>query len=274
MHDVNSIILRMTHPISPLLYMKKLFLILVSSLCGIVGSGSAATLVGSVDWDPPTSVNLTTSGLLDWAVWNTTSGTAVASIAATNQKSGSPGLISAITPFSTTVVADNNIRGVGGATELYTYTDGTNPTSITNATQGFVINSTLATAGRGVQLSITGTPGQLYEVNLWTVGFAGQGELRATLNNAAPISLNSEIFGSNGTNKVANLFTLTFMPDSASDVLNISFHLRSNDIGANAHVGIQAITVTAIPEPATAALLLGGLGLLLGLRRLYRPSLS
>jgi hypothetical protein len=243
--------------------MKKLLSILACLGCGAVPPGYAAVLTGSVNVNPPTSVNLTTDGSLDWAIWNTTSSTALASIGATNAKSGEPSLFSAITPYATTAVATNFVRGVGGATQLYSYTDGISPTSQTNSALGFVANSTLATAGRGVQLSITGDPAQVYRVDIWTVGFAGQGEMRASLNGATPVTLLSEIFGTSGTNKASNLFTFEFQPDSVSDLLNVSFHLRANDIGANGHVGIQAITVTAVPEPAALALTLGGLGLVL-----------
>jgi hypothetical protein len=222
-----------------------------------------------VDINPATSVTFSPADTIDWAIWNTTLGTAVPGVTATNTQSGGDGLISAITPFSTTVVPTNFVRGVGGATQTFTYTDGTSPVSQTNATLGFVANSTLATAGRGVQVSISGNTSQQYRVDVWTVGFAGQGEMRASLNNASSVTLTSELFGTSGTNKASNLFTFLFTPDSASDLLTLSFHLMANNIGANGHVGIQAITVSTVPEPAAYALLLGfgGLGFAVVRRR-------
>ena len=233
----------------------------------------AATLTGTVNTTPGANTNLTTDGTLDWAVFDNTSNTAVANIGATNTKFESPGLISEITAFSTNGATPNNIRGVSNAAQLFSYTDGTSPTSLTNARQGFVINSTLATAGRGVQLSVGGDLSQLYRVDIWTVGFAGQGELRASLNNAPTVILDSQIFGTNGSDKSSNVFSFEFTPDDDLDFLNISFHLKDNNIGASAHVGIQAVTISAVavPEASTFGLLLGGLTLLFaGSRRQKR----
>ncbi|MFA6959125.1 MAG: PEP-CTERM sorting domain-containing protein [Opitutaceae bacterium] len=242
--------------------MKKSLLVLLASVSAFAGYGYAVVLSGSVNIDPATSATLTSANTLDWAIWNTTSSTAVGSISATNTKSGGGGLISAITPFATTAVSPNNVRGVGGATEQFSYTDGSSPTSQTNATFGFVTNSTLATAGQGVQTSITGNASQLYRVDVWTAGFAGRGEMRASLNGASMVTLFSETFGTDGVNKASNLFSFFFMPDSNSDLLSLSFHLMSSPTpGASAHVGIQAITVSAVPEPATYAMLLGVGGL-------------
>jgi hypothetical protein len=251
--------------------MKKAFIGLFGSISLFVSCGYAAILSGVVNIDPASPVTLTSADTLDWSIWNTTASSGVASISATNKRAGGAGLISAITPFATTTVATNFVRGVGGAIEQFSYTDGTNPFSQTNATLGFVANSTLATAGRGVQLSVTGNTAQSYRVDVWTVGFAGQGEMRASLNNASTVILTSEAFGTNGSSKASNLFSFTFTPDSNSDLLSISFHLMSTGIGASGHVGIQAVTVSAIavPEPTTYAVLLGigGLAFAMAKRR-------
>jgi hypothetical protein len=243
--------------------MSKSLLLLLGSLCALAVSGYAATLTGTVDINPATSVNLTSANTLAWSIWNESTSSGFSSLSATNAQSVGAGLISAITPFATTSVATNEVRGVGGAAELFTYTNGISPTSQTDAALRFVTNSTLATAGRGVQVSITGSSSQLYRVDVWTVGFAGQGDMRASLNGASTVVLTSEIFGTDGGNKASNLFSFFFTPDSNSDLLNLSFYLRSNDVGASAHVGIQAITVSAVavPEPATYTLLMGFSGL-------------
>tara|TARA_R110002050_G_scaffold69452_1_gene150267 strand:+ start:117 stop:875 length:759 start_codon:yes stop_codon:yes gene_type:complete len=243
--------------------MKKPFFVLLSAISAWATSGYAAVLVGNVEVNPATSVTFSSGDTVDWAIWDTTDSTAVGSISSTNTQSGGAGLISAITPFSTVSASPNTIRGVGGTTQEFSYSNGTSPTAQSNASLGFVANSTLATAGRGVQLSIIGDPGQLYQVNVWTVGFAGQGEMRASLHNASTVVLSSEAFGSNGVNKASNLFSFEFMPDSISDLLTLSFHLQASGIGANGHVGIQAVTISAVPEPASCVLLLGLGGLTL-----------
>jgi hypothetical protein len=75
----------------------------------------------------------------------------------------------------------------------------------------------------------------------------------------------------NGAFKESNLFTFTFRPDSELDLLNLSFMLDSKSTtngGTNAHVGIQAVTISAVPEPSTSLLLLGAGVVLYGFRRL------
>ena len=85
--------------------------------------------------------------------------------------------------------------------------------------------------------------------------------------------MDSQIFGTNGSDKSSNVFSFEFTPDDDLDLLNISFHLKDNNIGASAHVGIQAVTISAVavPEASTFGLLLGGLTLLFaGSRRQKR----
>lgn len=215
-------------------------------------SAQAAVLTGLSNTNPATGVNLTTTGSLDWAVW-TIAGTSGAgpSLAPNNTKSGGPVIFSGITPVNGGV----NVRGYGSATQTFTYTDGTSPASLTGGTLGLAANSVLDEVGTGVALSITGNPSQTYEINIWTAGYNAIGELTATLDGATPVVLSSRSWG---TTKTPSLFTITFRPDEVTDLLNLSFVLAT-DSGANAHVGIQAISVTAVPEPSAGVLVLGGL---------------
>jgi hypothetical protein len=237
-------------PLLPSL-MKKSFLIGVLLSMALVGPGYSAVLTGSVNIDPPLGVNLTTSGSLDWAIWNTTSSTALSERAPTNTKSDGAGLIGDISGLGG---SSGSVRGYGGAEQTYSYTDGVSPETLTDSTQGFVGNATLDSVGAGVTLTIVGDPFQPLRVDIWTTGFRATGELTASLEGAANVVLLS----SYEADKVPALFSFVFQPDEISDVLTISY-IMTVDAGTSAHVGIQAIAVSAVPEPSAALLLAGGL---------------
>ena len=244
--------------------MKKTLLIAASSLLAFASAGFSATLVGSVDSNPAMGVNLTTEGTLDWAIWNSTSSGTTASKAPTNTKVTGLGLISNVTP-----VSGGSVRGASAGTQTFTYVDGTSPTAQTNATFGLALNSQLSTIGAGVHLSITGNPALAYKVNIWTTGFRATGQMTASLAGAADVVLSGDAFAST---KVPELYSFTFQPDLASDTLNIDYvitALPDFDTGSG-HIGFQAVTVSVVPEPTTIAMLLGGLGLLIGFQRARR----
>jgi hypothetical protein len=241
--------------------MKKspLFAILVA--LSLTAAGHAAVLTGSLNATPPASVNLTTAGTVDWAIWNLSSSLSTPRLP-TNYKSGGPRAVSAIS-----AVGGGSIRGYTQVpTELYSYTDGANsPTTLTNSTQNFAANSDLDTLGRGVSLTITGDPAQLYKVDVWTSGFNATGTLTANLTGATSYS----DFNSYGASKTPALYSFTFQPNSASDLLTIQYVMTA-DLGSSAHVGIQAVTISAIPEPSTLVLLVGALGALASVQRRRR----
>ncbi|MBX3742049.1 MAG: PEP-CTERM sorting domain-containing protein [Akkermansiaceae bacterium] len=225
---------------------------------------SAATLTGTVVTNAPNASNtqLDAGSVLNWAAWNTTSATGVASVVATNTLpggpgAGAPGYISSITAATT-----GNVRGAGSAVHNYSWT------GRSAAPIGYVLDENLATVGEGVKFTVTGGTALLadefYRVNIWATGFRGTGELQASLNGATSLTLDSRVFGDTSGARPATLFQLDFRPDNASDLLEISFILKS--LGAtsgSAHVGIQAVNVQIIPEPSSLVLsaVFGGLAL-------------
>jgi len=216
----------------------------------------AASLSGFSNLSPDMDISLTNTGSLDWAIWDANSDTAFAEKVTTNIKSGGPGVISSITA----VAGDGSVRGASDGLQTFTYVDGVSPTSQFNSTIGMTINNSLGSIGPGVQLSVTGDSSLMYQVDIWTTGFRSVGEMTASLNGADDVVLYTDEFGTNGaTAKVGQLFTFYFQPDSNSDLLNLSFVTSAvNASDANfAHVGIQAVAVTVVPEPHTTALLLG-----------------
>jgi len=238
-----------------------------------------AVLTGSVNTDPghltsETAVDLTASGTRNWVAWDFRSGDGTAPTRAPSNTIGpalAPGTASYVSGLTGVGGATGNLQGSGtlGAT-FFTYSNGVDPTSLSPAVKiGTAFNSTLDTTGTGMSFTVTGDPSQLYRVSVWATGFNGQGTLTASLNGATSLPLVTQTFV-NG--KAPVLFTIDFQPDSATDLLNLSYLLTtdtangSGTTGKNSHVAIQAVTVEAIPEPSAAMVLAGALGLL-GLRR-------
>jgi len=229
-------------------------------------AAEAAVLIGSVDTNPGTAnVNLTTQGDLDWAIWNL-NGTAVVPGTPTNRKN----LVSPATPFigpTLSTVGGGSLRGPSSGqtgTKLFSYTDGISPTSLASSTQGVIFNNQVNTVGAGLQVNITGVVGQETTVYVWATGFGVTGTMTASLAGAADVVLSTQAFGSV---RAPTLFTFTFTPTLATDQLNLSYVTTTSTSGSG-HVGIQAIAVSAVPEPSKAVLcFLGLMGLLRRRRR-------
>ena len=84
----------------------------------------------------------------------------------------------------------------------------------------------------------------------------------ATLNGAPVYTDSSKSYSST---RVPVTYTLTFQSDSAADVLQISYTIKSLNTGGNSNVDLQAVTVIA-PEPMSLAVV-GVMGTMWGLRR-------
>jgi len=229
---------------------------------------AAAVLMGSVNTNPGTGVvDLTQQGNVDWAIWNYTStGNTTAAVAATNRMNGGTASISAI---STLGASATGLRGSGGGSigaKLFSYSNGVDPVSITSVQQSLVFANPLDTTGVGVQFSLKGDPAQLYTVNVWATGYDGQGTMTAKLNGVTDVVLLSQTYNTT-LPKSPTLFTFEFTPDSADDVLTIEYLLTSNGGAVNSHVGIQAVTVSAVPEPSKAWMVMMGMAGLICLRR-------
>lgn len=227
---------------------------------------AAVVLTGSVNHTPGPA-DLTAQGDLDWAIWNVTSPTSspfgTGSREPTNRMSGGTGQIGDITAVGT----NTTWRGSGGTsigTQTFSYTNGTSPSSLANTAQSLVFNSSLDSIGQGVSLTVSGTPGQLTTVYVWGTGYQGQGTLTASLAGASNLELLSQTYG---TGKNPTLFQINFTPEDASDLLILTYALTTDATGGNSHVGIQAVAVSAIPEPSTGLVALLGTGLAVFRRR-------
>ena len=104
---------------------------------------------------------------------------------------------------------------------------------------------------------LTTTPGQLYRITLNYVGNSG------TPGFTAGISANSAPVGTITSGSTWNTFTTTFTATSGSTLFQISEGIG----GGNGGVFLDNIDVSAVPEPATWAMMLAGFGMIwFGLR--------
>jgi hypothetical protein len=226
---------------------------------------SAAVLaLDSVTRVSSTSQTNLTNGNTDWAYWAPTTGGLPTPVPPTNRKlNGS--IISSMDK-----VGGTTLRGSSTAStvEQYTYTDGTSPTSATNASlAGLIFNSDIGSAvgnGKGVSLTLPGDPTTPRVANLYFGGFGATGVLTLTLNGATTVIDSSQIYTSISPKNIA-IYSVRYQPDSASDLLTVQYTASNITDTANGHVGAQAVTV-AVPEPGTISLAAAGM-LLLGRRR-------
>jgi hypothetical protein len=109
---------------------------------------------------------------------------------------------------------------------------------------------------------LKGDPTQLLQLDIWAAGFTATGLLTVTLNDATTLTLTSQAYNSNGSPEGATLFTVLYEPDSISDQLNISY-TASASTPPSGHVGIQAVSISTVPEPGVVGFL-GGIGMILG----------
>jgi len=205
-----------------------------------------------------TPVDLTATGGMDWAYWAPNTGTVVAPLVApTNDKLGGTAI------GNLDIVGGTGLRGSATSTtdERYSFTDGSVTASGTNQSlAGLIFNGLTGTSGvgTGLKLSITGDPAQERLVTLYLGGFASTSSLNISLNGVALPITDAKTFP-NTSPKQIDVYTLRFQPNSASDQLLVQYTASAVSDVTNGHVGLQAVTVAAAPEPATMALLcLGG----------------
>lgn len=245
--------------------MKRTFALGLIALALLPGTASAVTLTGILTPTGDADFNLTTLGTSDWAYWNTSANPATG--IPTNEKAGGT-LISNITP-----VGGGGVRGSSAPTQPvydFIFTDGTAPVAgtVNNATGLF--NTQLDMDGAGVSLNVLLPTTDDYQVTLFLAGFAGTGQLTASLPGAILVD-SSFTFGA-GAIKDSYYYTFLASPDNPGDLLNFSFILTSGT--ANSHVLFSGVAVSAlaavIPEPATLTLAAMGIVAVGCLRRRRR----
>jgi hypothetical protein len=236
----------------------------ILAMGGMSGSAAAAILTG-VYGTAGAPANLTADGKVDWAIYTQTATASYASAnAPPDNRKAAAAVIGNVTPAGNT----NNLRGVGGTNTTFTYADGTSPATFAPATVGGIANTVLDTTGVGYQFTVAGDASQTLFVAVYVGGFnTAANTFTATLNGATMYTDTTSVFG--GSNpKAAGRYNLAFRPDAAGDLLTIRYTLTNNAVtNDNSHVLLQAVSVSTVPEPATAGILLVGAAGLLTRRR-------
>jgi MprA protease rhombosortase-interaction domain-containing protein len=211
------------------------------------GSARAALLTGAVDAAPASPFDLTTNGPVDWAIWDDRASTDGTNGAPSNRKSGGSAISAVTAALGTPRGITGTIGGFG-----FTYTNGTSPASQTNANIGAITDTSINVANSGIKFNVTGQAGVTEVVKVVVAGFNSVGKFTATLN-GAPTYTDSSVSYVNST-RSETIYTLTFQPDSAADLLQVSYTIGTLNAGGNSNVDLQAVTVIA-PEPGTAGVL-------------------
>lgn len=217
----------------------------------ITGIGSPTTV------NSGNPVNISTAGTSGWAYWDDASSSAVSAYAATNTKNSNNVTISSVT----NVNSGGFVRGSSGTLTdaTFRFSDGVSPVSGTQQTHG-VFSSSLAALNSGVSFSITLPDVNTYTIQIWVSGYEATGTFTALMAGATTYTDSSFTYDVVPT---AKLYTLTVNPDSANQVLTLSYTLKAiNDtgVGQSAHVMLNGVAVRAAAVPEAASLGLLGLG--------------
>lgn len=220
---------------------------LLTTLCTtalLTGAAQAATLLGSYTNTQVTNFNLTTQGYSDWARWETTE------TATLSQTGGS--------------IIGRTLTGLTAGAQNYTAnhsfvqtTVGTN-TSIAYARSG---------SGASMTINLNVLAGVDYSIEVFSRA-VNANQNRNDVEVLATFGLDTHtIVVPKNLSLVSGMFvyTLDVTDVTTSGPLTIKLTSVNQGAGTPYTVRLGAVGVTAIPEPTTA--LLGGLGMLLLLRR-------
>lgn len=218
----------------------------LGAVLGLAHRAPAALLNGSVTTSAPTSVDLTSDGTVDWAIWDYQTSSTGTSGAPSNRKAGGTAIGSASALLGTP-------RGISGtsAPPKYTYTNGTAPVSATAVSIGALTDTSINATNSGFMLSIAGNPSQAETVKIVVDAYNAIGNFTATLNGATTYTDSS--LNSSASSRLPAVYTLTFQPDTAADLLTIKYSIGTLTGNGSSNVDLQAVSVA--PEPGAAGLL-------------------
>jgi hypothetical protein len=228
----------------------------IFSLLLLYPTVEAATLTAvSSDATELSSVDMTTEGTLNWAIWNSRSNPDSSPGADYFMNSGTTGTISEISRTT-----GSGVRGTDSVTSypqnIFTWSNG-NSNTVPERVTGMFTTTDQTTIG--VQFSITNLPsltnGEVYLINLYGSAFRGTAEVSAVSG-----TLLAKVTGLAKTeSKKVERYQFHYNPDSTEDVLTLQSLLKIDD-GSNAHALINGVSISIVPEPSP--MILGGMGML------------
>jgi len=240
----------------------------VAFLLSSASLSQAALMLTNITSGPvaaPASIDMANYGTKNWSVWDdrVTTGSGIASIAASASKTGGEGTISSISGLNNG--SPSNVRGVAlssltAYTSTFSWSDGT-PGSVTSPGKPTgVLAANLDLLNVGVTLTISNllplTDGQYYQISLLTTGIRGTSAISAT-SGATTVNQPGFVFLEA---KSTQVHQFAYNPNLQADTLTLT-NLLSADTGMNSHVVIQAVGISIVPEPSVGLLCLAAIPL-------------
>jgi hypothetical protein len=236
-------------------------LALIAAVMMWQSGATAGSLSGSFTTGPSSNVNLSATGITQWAVWG--QGTSN-SLAPTDKSLDMTG-ISNLTNISN----GNGLRGLGQfgsyGESTFTWTNGTVTPSASNVTSGLQHdfgNGNFSVVGEGFSFTVPAntTPAVL---SFYTTVHDGIGRLVATLadGSAPALTLNTTTFANN----LAHTFSINYQANSET-TLNLNYILTSASSNYG-NVAIQAVATTYVPGPLPVLGVASAFGMSRRLRR-------
>lgn len=246
--------------------MKTQYFVFPLAIAALSISANAATIAGSFSSTTASGAPLGTTGALDWRIWDTNNGAINAFPAGTvplyNEKSGATALSNLTANFGTAGTGSEFLPG-----HTYTYSDGTLPTAETATQQGVSIAGSAADlAGSSFGFTVTTASTLQHTLTIYGAHTRIGSTITLSLTGA---TTNVKTLATSGTSTNNWIYTATFTPDTAGDVLTISYTpdgVSTDATNGGNRLRFGAAAVSAIPEPSSSLLLLGTLGAL-ALRR-------
>jgi hypothetical protein len=215
-------------------------------------------------------VNLTTEGTVDWAVFGlqnyVNATTPVASPSPDARKAGGTSISDLTANTNGNAFIDFAQHSQAG---IFSWTDGSAlSVSDSDRTAGSVVRrisaATPSLVGASLSLTIAASPIEQV-ATIYVHTYSSVGTLTATLSDGSDDAYTVDVHTATNTDK-GGIFTINFASDTPGQTLNIVWSVNTT-IGNNPGIGIGAVTVALVPEPAALSSLAVVAGGLLSRRR-------
>ena len=180
---------------------------------------------------PPSNVNLTSEGSLDWAHW----GNGGAQVF--DHKNGITQQIS-----NYTLIGTNPAQSLVDNPTSFSWTDGTPNPSATNVTTGLHVNG----LGNGFQLTLPADT-NVKTLRIYVGVWKARGRLEASLSDGStPAFIDTSVSNETGTSN--GIYTIGFGAASAGQTLTIKYTVQAN-YHPFGNVTLESATLTSGPDP-------------------------
>ncbi len=235
----------------------KTWKIMAVALCA--ASAAQASLISGVSaqnfGNATTNINLDVVGAVDWSIWSNED-------VAGRQKTGG----TVIGDYSVVLPVDPTLAlGTSDTLSGLTYTSTGPVNNALNSTERRISDTNGGMESNGSSISITVGGGS----GLVTVyGYTLRTGMQITASLAGHTNVVTQV-ANNGTIQNLLIYQVAFDADNVTDLLTLKFEgFNSLNNGVVDRLGVAAMAVNVIPEPATMGMITAGALMLLGVRRI------